>query len=45
MQSAIPGSGGGAPGAPATNPGENDALIICIAICLDRIHQDEERQR
>jgi uncharacterized protein YxjI len=19
-------------------PGENDALIICIAICLDRIH-------
>jgi uncharacterized protein YxjI len=25
-------------------PGENDALIICIAICLDRIHHDEERQ-
>jgi uncharacterized protein YxjI len=21
-------------------PGENDALIICIAICLDRIHHD-----
>ncbi len=26
-------------------PGENDALIICIAICLDRIHHDEERRR
>ncbi len=25
-------------------PGENDALILCIAICLDRIHHDEERQ-
>jgi uncharacterized protein YxjI len=25
-------------------PGENDALIVCIAICLDRIHHDEERQ-
>ena len=25
-------------------PGENDALIICMAICLDRIHHDEERQ-
>jgi len=24
-------------------PGENDALIICIAICLDRIHHDGER--
>jgi uncharacterized protein YxjI len=24
-------------------PGENDALIICIAICLDRIHDDTER--
>jgi uncharacterized protein YxjI len=24
-------------------PGENDALIICIAICLDRIHHDERR--
>jgi uncharacterized protein YxjI len=23
-------------------PGENDALMICIAICLDRIHHDEE---
>ena len=22
-------------------PGENDALIICIAICLDRIHDTE----
>jgi uncharacterized protein YxjI len=26
-------------------PGENDALFVCIAICLDRIHHDEERQR
>ena len=25
-------------------PGENDALIICVAICLDRIHHDEERR-
>jgi uncharacterized protein YxjI len=25
-------------------PGENDALILCMAICLDRIHHDEERQ-
>jgi len=25
-------------------PGENDALMICIAICLDRIHHDEERK-
>jgi len=25
-------------------PGENEALIICIAICLDRIHHDEERR-
>jgi uncharacterized protein YxjI len=24
-------------------PGENDALLICVAICLDRIHHDEER--
>jgi uncharacterized protein YxjI len=24
-------------------PGENDALIVCIAICLDRIHNDERR--
>jgi uncharacterized protein YxjI len=24
-------------------PGENDALIICIAICLDRIHDDRGR--
>jgi uncharacterized protein YxjI len=23
-------------------PGENDALMICIAVCLDRIHADEE---
>jgi uncharacterized protein YxjI len=26
-------------------PGENEALMICIAICLDRIHHDEERRR
>jgi len=26
-------------------PGENDALMICIAVCLDRIHQEEERRR
>lgn len=25
-------------------PGENDALMIAIAICLDRIHHDEERR-
>lgn len=24
-------------------PGENDALFICIAICLDRIHRAAER--
>jgi uncharacterized protein YxjI len=26
-------------------PGENDALMICIAVCLDRIHQEEEHRR
>ena len=26
-------------------PGENDALFVCIAICLDRIHHDEEERR
>ena len=26
-------------------PGEDDALMICIAVCLDRIHQDEEQRR
>ena len=26
-------------------PGENDALMICIAVCLDRIHQEEEQHR
>jgi uncharacterized protein YxjI len=26
-------------------PGENDALMICVAVCLDRIHQDEQRRR
>jgi uncharacterized protein YxjI len=25
-------------------PGENDALILCVAICLDRIHHDAERR-
>jgi uncharacterized protein YxjI len=25
-------------------PEENEALFICIAICLDRIHHDEERR-
>ena len=25
-------------------PGQDDALIICIAVCLDRIHHDEERR-
>jgi uncharacterized protein YxjI len=25
-------------------PGEDDALMICIAVCLDRIHHDEERR-
>jgi uncharacterized protein YxjI len=26
-------------------PGENDALILAIAVCLDRIHHDEEENR
>jgi uncharacterized protein YxjI len=25
-------------------PGENDALMICIAVCLDQIHEAEERR-
>ncbi|HYZ56164.1 MAG TPA: LURP-one-related family protein [Streptosporangiaceae bacterium] len=25
-------------------PGENDALILAIAVCLDRIHHDEEEK-
>ena len=25
-------------------PGQNDALIVCLAICRDRIHHDEERR-
>jgi uncharacterized protein YxjI len=25
-------------------PGENDAMIIAIAVCIDRIHEDEERE-
>jgi uncharacterized protein YxjI len=23
-------------------PGQNDALLLCVAVCLDRIHHDEE---
>lgn len=26
-------------------PGEDDALIIAIAVCIDRIHEDEIRER
>ncbi len=26
-------------------PGQDDALVIAIAVCLDRIHQDEETRR
>jgi uncharacterized protein YxjI len=26
-------------------PGENDALVISIAVCIDRIHEDEEKSR
>jgi uncharacterized protein YxjI len=26
-------------------PGQDDALVIAIAVCLDRIHQDEEERR
>ena len=26
-------------------PGQNDALMIAIAVCLDRIHAEEEAQR
>jgi uncharacterized protein YxjI len=26
-------------------PGENDALVISIAVCIDRIHEDEEKNR
>ena len=25
-------------------PGEDDVLMICIAVCLDRIHHDEEER-
>jgi uncharacterized protein YxjI len=25
-------------------PGEDDALVIAIAVCIDRIHEDEERK-
>jgi uncharacterized protein YxjI len=26
-------------------PGQDDALVIAIAVCLDRIHHDEEQRR
>ncbi|HEX3956774.1 MAG TPA: LURP-one-related family protein [Trebonia sp.] len=26
-------------------PGEDDALVISIAVCIDRIHEDEERKQ
>jgi uncharacterized protein YxjI len=26
-------------------PGEDDALVIALAVCIDRIHEDEERKR
>jgi uncharacterized protein YxjI len=26
-------------------PGEDDALVIAIAVCIDRIHEDEVRER
>jgi hypothetical protein len=26
-------------------PGEDDALIIAVAVCIDRIHEDEEPER
>jgi uncharacterized protein YxjI len=26
-------------------PGQNDALILAIAVCLDRIHHDEEEKK
>jgi uncharacterized protein YxjI len=26
-------------------PGANDVLMICIAVCLDRIHHEEEERR
>jgi uncharacterized protein YxjI len=26
-------------------PGANDALVIAIAVCIDRIHEDEERRQ
>lgn len=25
-------------------PGQNDALLLAIAVCLDRIHEDQERR-
>jgi uncharacterized protein YxjI len=29
----------------AVAPGEDDVLMICIAVCLDRIHHDENQRR
>jgi uncharacterized protein YxjI len=26
-------------------PGEDDALVIALAVCIDRIHEDEEHKR
>jgi uncharacterized protein YxjI len=26
-------------------PGENDALVVSIAVCIDRIHEDEKKSR
>jgi len=26
-------------------PGQDDALMICVAVCLDRIHAEEEERR
>jgi uncharacterized protein YxjI len=26
-------------------PGQNDVLMICVAICLDRMHEEEEAHR
>jgi uncharacterized protein YxjI len=26
-------------------PGEDDVLMVCVAIALDRIHHDEEERR
>jgi hypothetical protein len=26
-------------------PGQDDALLLAVAVCLDRIHHDEEERR